>query len=183
MQINTFSNISNVPYYPNKESRYTIFLNRLFKVFTYNELKDAFYHDIINNGSKYYFFQKMRYRKSISSEFIEMSGLAVSQQQLIDFMFENIKTKDTLFKFVSKQMLSLQGDQILIRHIPKVLREKITKLQTTKLKALEGLPRDIKHTIIANNNTNILMKKFHNDETQYGQKKWKRNTKQRLVRF
>ena len=183
MDINTFSINSNIQHIPNKETLYTIFLNRLFSVFSFAKLKAAYYLDIQQHETKYFFFQKLDNSHSIASKFIEMSGLHISKNILLDFMFDKIKTKQQLFNFVSAQILLLEGNQIQIKDIPDALRNNIKSLQVTKLRALKHLPQNIKRKILKNENTDILLKKMHNHETQYGRKKWKRNTKNRLVRY
>lgn len=150
---------------------YTILEN----IFTLEELKDnfkdsKFLFDLLPAGVNYYFTDALR---AISVKKTKITHL---YKLLINFIFENIKSKNDLKKYLMYQDI-VQDNEILVIFLSQKLMNLYKKKVATKIKLLNmKIPKNLTRIIINQNyNHKYIMNAIRYHESTAGFKKYRRN--------
>lgn len=184
-----------------------MFIDQLFDLVPFKDLKKAFHEDMLKRPHKmnafkrpvgmneFSFWEHFKvnfggfYRWYNTTTYNRNEGF-LKKSDMIDFFFSIIKTKAQLKTFIEEQYERDEGI-LHLRNIPQSLQKVIARKKAAEINMLnkKGIPKDVQRIIMSKSNGNVssqfsrgLLRKFNFKKTNFGRKKWTRNQNGRLNR-
>ena len=177
---------------PVREETYNIYLMRLFKIFSFKDLKKAFHKDMLNQPEGMLAFRRIENEFCLWDKWKWAFGRGrrkLKKTDLINVLFSFIKTKGHLYSFLDSQY-GIDDGLIRLVDVPQSLQKVLEQQRIAKIKALnkKGIPKELQQIIIRQANYEqasghfSTLNKFKFKECNFGAKTWIRNRSGRIQR-